>query len=236
VQDREVERVNRLLNVQDYHDGEDIVTEGTRGDKFFMMVQGEAFAFRQDAGGVSVPLMRYRRGGYFGEVSLLTGDPRGATVRASGPVRAAFLDWQAFLELPERTRRALQDRMVLYDKDKGLRVSVENSPQGAEGYTRVSVSTVSADFGQGGLLSKMITRLAALKPAWSTPRSAPTASRARCATPSTSSRAIAPWCARTCSTRCAPRWRSCSSRVCARARRRRARQFPPSSAACLRRR
>lgn len=107
--------------------------------------------------------MRYRRGGYFGEVSLLTGDPRGATVRASGPVRAAFLDWQAFLELPERTRRALQDRMVLYDKDKGLRVSVENSPQGAEGYTRVSVSTVSADFGQGGLLSKMITRLAALK-------------------------------------------------------------------------
>ena len=70
---------------------------------------------------MSVPLMRYRRGGYFGEVSLLTGDPRGATVRASGPVRAAFLDWQAFLELPERTRRALQDRMVLYDKDKGLR-------------------------------------------------------------------------------------------------------------------
>ena len=50
--------------------------------------------------------MRYRRGGYFGEVSLLTGDPRGATVRASGPVRAAFLDWQAFLELPERTRQA----------------------------------------------------------------------------------------------------------------------------------
>ncbi len=42
-----MERVNRLLNVQDYHDGEDIVTEGTRGDKFFMMVQGEAFAFRQ---------------------------------------------------------------------------------------------------------------------------------------------------------------------------------------------
>ena len=160
LEDSELERVAGLLQVAEFNEGENIVTEGNVGERFYMLIEGEAFAFREDTGGPAAPPMRYRRGGYFGEVALMTERPRGATVRAAGPVRAAFLGQVDFKTLPDRTRAALEDRLVIYDPTKGLSVNIENNPPGAEGLTRVTISTVAVDFDQGALLAQIIAETA----------------------------------------------------------------------------
>jgi small-conductance mechanosensitive channel/CRP-like cAMP-binding protein len=63
--------------------GEEIVREGDAGQELFVLVQGRVAVF---ANGEEVA--RLEPGGFFGEMSLLTGEPRSATVVALGDVRA----------------------------------------------------------------------------------------------------------------------------------------------------
>ncbi|KAL3225433.1 hypothetical protein MRX96_049227, partial [Rhipicephalus microplus] len=50
-------------------------------------------------GGNETEVSRIGKGGYFGELALLTKKPRAATVYAVGPVKLAFLDVSAFERL-----------------------------------------------------------------------------------------------------------------------------------------
>jgi small-conductance mechanosensitive channel/CRP-like cAMP-binding protein len=60
--------------------GEAIVREGDRGSSMFVVRTGEAVVTLGDAEG---EIARLRAGDFFGEMSLLTGDPRTATVTAA---------------------------------------------------------------------------------------------------------------------------------------------------------
>ncbi len=64
-----------------YGDGETIVREGDQGGSMFFVQRGRvSITFGPDNRQVAVT----DAGGYFGEMSLLTGEPRSATVRAAG--------------------------------------------------------------------------------------------------------------------------------------------------------
>lgn len=63
-----------------YAAGEGIVREGDEGSSMFVMTRGEASVTLV---GVEGELARLRRNGFFGEMSLLTGEPRSATVTAA---------------------------------------------------------------------------------------------------------------------------------------------------------
>ena len=67
---------------QRFGEGEIIVREGEPGDSMFVICSGEV-AVRI---GKDREVARIRTGGYFGEMSLLTGEPRTATVVARGEV------------------------------------------------------------------------------------------------------------------------------------------------------
>lgn len=67
-----------------YRVGEAIVTEGEAADAFFILVSGEAVVTRLDASGNDHVVTRLDPGDYFGEVGLLLGAPRNATVSAAG--------------------------------------------------------------------------------------------------------------------------------------------------------
>jgi cytochrome P450/CRP-like cAMP-binding protein len=73
-----------------------IVREGEVADRFFMILDGEV-EVSQGAATVA----RLGSGRYFGEIGLLTGAPRNATVRATTEVTVMELDREGFLTMVE---------------------------------------------------------------------------------------------------------------------------------------
>lgn len=79
--------------------GSVIVREGDPGDAFYVIARGTARVVRRGERGDEVALNTLRAGDSFGEMALLEGTPRSATVRASGSVEAIRLDRAVFLAL-----------------------------------------------------------------------------------------------------------------------------------------
>jgi len=65
-----------------FGEGEAILRAGESGDSFHIVVDGEV-RVRAHVGGREQDVARLGRGGFFGEMSLLTGEPRSATVVAA---------------------------------------------------------------------------------------------------------------------------------------------------------
>jgi HlyB family type I secretion system ABC transporter len=76
-----------------------IVREGDPGDAFYVIARGTARVVRSGEHGDEVALNILRAGDSFGEMALLAGSPRSATVRASGPLEAIRLERGVFLAL-----------------------------------------------------------------------------------------------------------------------------------------
>lgn len=74
--------------------GETIVREGTPGDKFLLIVEGEAQVLR-----AGVALETLGAGQLFGEVAIMRDQPRSVTVTASTPVKLFALDRDRFRDL-----------------------------------------------------------------------------------------------------------------------------------------
>jgi CRP-like cAMP-binding protein len=66
-----------------YGSGETIVKQGEEGQSMFVVLSGTVSVVLEPT---REELARIQRGGYFGEMSLLTGEPRSATVLAIGDV------------------------------------------------------------------------------------------------------------------------------------------------------
>jgi HlyB family type I secretion system ABC transporter len=79
--------------------GDVIVRQGEEADAFFVLVTGRARVLKESPNADETPLNRLVPGDEFGEGALLTGGPRGATVRASTTVEALRLERPAFLAL-----------------------------------------------------------------------------------------------------------------------------------------
>jgi small-conductance mechanosensitive channel len=86
-------QIARAAPMAVYGSGETIVKEGELGQSMFIIVSG---AVRVVVGAQREEVARIDRGGYFGEMSLLTGEPRSATVLASGDVAVVEIDAELF--------------------------------------------------------------------------------------------------------------------------------------------
>jgi hypothetical protein len=75
----ERERLSQALAKQSYPAGASIIAEGERGDSLFILSAGEAQA---EVDGVGV-VRQYTSGEWFGELALISGEPRKATVIAT---------------------------------------------------------------------------------------------------------------------------------------------------------
>ena len=79
-----------------YAEGETIVAESQEGDSLFLIEEGQAEVEASgSAGGTRVPVARLGPGHFFGEMSLLTGEPRSATVTATTSCAVLTLDRQS---------------------------------------------------------------------------------------------------------------------------------------------
>jgi CRP-like cAMP-binding protein len=87
-------RVARLAELRQYVGSKPVVRAGSRGDAFYVILDGSAEVRMADGSTVSL-----QPGGYFGELSLLDGAPRAATVSAEGELTTARIARSAFLKL-----------------------------------------------------------------------------------------------------------------------------------------
>ena len=87
-----IEQLALDVSEQTYADGETVMREGDPGDLFHIVVEGAAAV---SVGGVPRPDLGPGEG--FGEIALLRGVPRTATVTASGPLRVLSLSRDRFL-------------------------------------------------------------------------------------------------------------------------------------------
>jgi CRP-like cAMP-binding protein len=76
----------RALRFVCFEPGEVIVAEGEPGGSLFLLVSGAVKLFVRNPSGHNVPVGRLSEGAFFGEMSLLSGRPRNATVTAAGRV------------------------------------------------------------------------------------------------------------------------------------------------------
>ena len=81
-----------------YAAGERIIEEGAAGDSFFVVDRGEV-EVSKDLGGAPRALARLMEGQFFGEMALLTGEKRAATVVAATDVDLFTLDKTGFHEV-----------------------------------------------------------------------------------------------------------------------------------------
>jgi len=83
---RQLRKVLRVTEEYLFMDGATIVREGASNEQLFVILDGSV---RVTRGGRTIA--RMSSGDFFGEVSLLDGGPRTATVVADGPVRCLIL-------------------------------------------------------------------------------------------------------------------------------------------------
>lgn len=95
--DRSFEAIAGLAAETDYAAGDDLVRQGAAGDEFIIIVRGRA---RVDRDGTI--LRELGPGDFLGEISLVDGNPRTATVTALEPIHALTVRRDGFLDLIER--------------------------------------------------------------------------------------------------------------------------------------
>jgi CRP/FNR family transcriptional regulator, cyclic AMP receptor protein len=91
---KELARIATLADEIDLPSGKVLAAEGARGREFFVLLEGTADV-RQD----TRPLPALGPGDFFGEIALLDGRPRTATVRADGITRVLVLGHREFRAL-----------------------------------------------------------------------------------------------------------------------------------------
>jgi CRP/FNR family transcriptional regulator, cyclic AMP receptor protein len=95
---RELNSVYTAAKEIDFEEEHDVVEEGATGVGFHLILHGEADVL---VGGRKRATLG--AGDYFGEMSLLDGGPRSATVRTRTPVKTLSLTSWAFLPLLDKS-------------------------------------------------------------------------------------------------------------------------------------
>jgi CRP/FNR family transcriptional regulator, cyclic AMP receptor protein len=93
---RDLRRIVRDAEFAEFPPGESVVLSGERGDAFYLVLGGEATAPAKPAH------RTLTTGDYFGEISLLDGEPRSATVIATSDLHVMRLRRRAFDQMLER--------------------------------------------------------------------------------------------------------------------------------------
>jgi cAMP-dependent protein kinase regulator len=112
------ELADALVETRQFNDGEYIITQGERGDSFYIIMEGNARITKSDkpGKGKEKDIATIGKGDYFGEMAILSDSARAASVIAKGKVKCLTLDRDTFTRLLGPAEAALKQKMVEYDK------------------------------------------------------------------------------------------------------------------------
>jgi cAMP-dependent protein kinase regulator len=111
--------VIRGLNLLTYEPGEIIMTEGEPGASLLILTTGVVRAYVINSFGSNVQVRMMKEGESFGEISLLTGKPRTATITAATPCELLALDKKTLGEISRDHPRVMQIVRDFHDQRSG---------------------------------------------------------------------------------------------------------------------
>jgi CRP/FNR family transcriptional regulator, cyclic AMP receptor protein len=94
--DRALDAISALVSQRTFETDDDLVREGEPGDSFVIIRAGSATVLKDDR-----QIAELGPGDFLGEISLIDGGPRTATVRATTPIDALEISRQDFTTLLE---------------------------------------------------------------------------------------------------------------------------------------
>jgi CRP/FNR family transcriptional regulator, cyclic AMP receptor protein len=119
---KELNELAKVTDEVEFLAGEVLCREGTRGQEFFVIIEGEADVLRNGK-----RIATYRSGEFFGEIALVADVQRTATVTAKTPLRFFVMTRQSFLWLLDanpgverKVLRALAKRLASLSTEPAL--------------------------------------------------------------------------------------------------------------------
>jgi cAMP-dependent protein kinase regulator len=115
--DYELEQISDALKSVTFNKDDYIIREGEIGDVFYIVEEGEAVATKTfEPGKPAVTVKAYKRGGYFGELALIRGEPRAANIIATSTMKLISLDRLSFKRLLGPIEGILKRNSEKYEK------------------------------------------------------------------------------------------------------------------------
>jgi CRP-like cAMP-binding protein len=109
--------------------GDAVIRQGDAGNCLYLIESGEVVVTARQGDGPDVEVARLAAGSVFGEMSLMTGEPRTATAAAVGECRLLVFDKPAvepiLLAHPELAERISQ---ILVERQAALRSRLADGP------------------------------------------------------------------------------------------------------------
>jgi thioredoxin reductase (NADPH) len=97
------------MRIRSYAPGQIVVREGDPADAFYVITRGEALVMGRDSGGAETILNTLKEDQYFGELGLLRGEPRNATVRARTSLEVITVSKDAFEMLVKSSQQTADE-------------------------------------------------------------------------------------------------------------------------------
>ena len=124
--EQEVAGIRAIMEEMKFKPGQVIIREDETGDLFYVVTEGQAEIIVRDADGSDIILHVAGPGDFFGELSMLTNQPRSARVRAVDQVTTLVLERDEFFNFLRAHTHAAIDVMVelggrLHENDALLR-------------------------------------------------------------------------------------------------------------------
>lgn len=129
------ERKNILpkFTIEEFSAGATVLEEGTMGDSLYIIKKGLVEVFTLDTKGLPLTLAKLKEGDFFGEISLLTGRPRTASIKVLLPAELARLaksDFDPLLDRHPEIQEVLKNSLLLRLEDKLKALGVfQESPE-----------------------------------------------------------------------------------------------------------
>jgi len=108
----EFQQILKRLYLHRYEKNSTVVKEGEPGDSLFIIARGQVRVLTKDPQKNEVVLANLGEGEFFGEISLLTGKPRTATIITNSPAELLELkkqDYEEIVKLHPHTKKVVEE-------------------------------------------------------------------------------------------------------------------------------
>ncbi len=115
----ELVAVMRGLELVSFEAGDVIVAEGAAGDSMFILTTGRVKAYVKTPKGKSMKVQEFEEGDFFGEIAVLTGKPRTATLTAAVDCECLELSRDNLDEIT-KTHPGVREVLKKFQKERAL--------------------------------------------------------------------------------------------------------------------